>query len=973
METPDVRHSPHCSQNASAPAPPAAHEKERPLTVAADDAGTVQNEVWSDAALSAWGKTDRFTGQWFPVVHHLTDSAAMAEELFDHYLPPAARTMLSDLAGVSVHEVRSLAAFLAGVHDIGKITPQFASQVSQTFPTVLAAMKRHGLDASRPYPARIPHATLSQVIVQDWLQTEYAADPRTAATYACIAGGHHGRNPSKLSIVQARNSPGALGSGTWIEVRQEVLQRMSTRTGAAQVWPMLVSRRLPPSTQSVLTGLVIMADWMASNTDYFPYDGPLSTPRRLAQATALLDLPQPWRAHPESTDATTLLHQRFPQLAPWPARGIQRSLVESAQAARSAPIFIVEAPMGVGKTEGALLAAEVLASRFGQGGVFLGLPTMATTNPMFTRTMRWLDNALGEEASVALTHGKAALNDEYDSLLRASWHGDIHDGRDPAESRAVVNMWLRGAKRAGLSSFVIGTIDQALFAALKAKHVALRHLGLAGKVVIVDEVHSADAYMREYLHRLLTWLASWHVPVIVMSATLPPAQREGFITAYARGVGDLHPALPDAGDSYPRVTLYDGDTHDIPVSAEEGSMLVSLERMGDDPALIVDRLSALLAKGGCAGVVCNTVRRAQEVFDALHGSVPDDELILIHSRFLAPERLAREADLVRKLGNTKDVQRPSRLIVVGTQVLEQSLDIDFDVLISDLAPIDLLLQRVGRLHRHHRASRPELLREPLLLLRGVTDWESTPPSLARSTTAIYGASSALRAAAVLNEQTSITLPDDIAPLVRRGYDPDLPPPAGWDDRWRAAEQGAANALAVKRQRAQAYLLPAPHAVSSLDGWIDVDGGDPDRAEREGHAQVRDSEDSLEVIVVDRVGDELRMPLCSAFPGTVIPQGQMWGTGQDARYARALAACTLRLPQELCREGTLGPLIEALEGMVDASGWQQSPWLRGQLFLPLDDHGNVAISLPRGGPGHTELYLLHYDSVRGLTAEKARDH
>jgi CRISPR-associated endonuclease/helicase Cas3 len=106
---------------------------------------------------------------------------------------------------------------------------------------------------------------------------------------------------------------------------------------------------------------------------------------------------------------------------------------------------------------------------------------------------------------------------------------------------------------------------------------------------------------------------------------------------------------------------------------------------------------------------------------------------------------------------------------------------------------------------------------------------------------------------------------------------------------------------------------------------------------------------------------------------VIPRGQMWGTGPDAPYARALAACTLRLPQALCHEGTIGPLIDALEGMVDASGWQQSPWLRGQLVLPFDEHGNVAISLPRGGNGHTDSYLLHYDSVRGLTAEKARDH
>ena len=264
--------------------------------------------------------------------------------------------------------------------------------------------------------------------------------------------------------------------------------------------------------------------------------------------------------------------------------------------------------MGVGKTEGAFLAAEALAARFGQGGVYFGLPTMATANPMFERTLEWLSGSLGDSASVALAHGKAGLNDTYTGLLRDNFRGQVYDD-DAGHGQPVVNSWLRGRRRAGLADFVVGTIDQGLFAALKAKHVALRHLGLAGKVVVFDEVHAADTYMREYLKRALTWLGAYQTPVILMSATLPPHQRDEYVAAYAWGSGDREPGITDHLDRYPRLTRYDGVLSDRLVEPETHSLDVRLERIDDVPETVRDMLRMMLADGGTAGVIARRRRR----------------------------------------------------------------------------------------------------------------------------------------------------------------------------------------------------------------------------------------------------------------------------------------------------------------------------------------------------------------------------
>ncbi|MES6461701.1 CRISPR-associated helicase Cas3', partial [Cutibacterium acnes] len=202
-----------------------------------------------------------------------------------------------------------------------------------------------------------------------------------------------------------------------------------------------------------------------------------------------------------------------------------------------------------------------------------------------------------------------------------------------------------------------------------------------------------------------------------MSATLPPAQRHELALAYAKGRhGRNAQVVLTTTDEYPIVTTISDGVAQQGTSTSAPGRQVVVRSMGDSLDELINLIEDKMSDGGCIGIIRDTVARAQDTFDALDSRL-DCEVVLVHSRFLAPQRARREADLVRRLGRSGE-SRPDRLVVVGTQVLEQSLDVDFDLLISDIAPIDLLLQRIGRLHRHDR-QRPVPLREATCLVTGV--------------------------------------------------------------------------------------------------------------------------------------------------------------------------------------------------------------------------------------------------------------
>ncbi|PZR51713.1 CRISPR-associated helicase/endonuclease Cas3 [Xylanimonas oleitrophica] len=995
----------------------------------------------SEQARTVWAKSWPMHGReiesWLPLWQHLHDAAGIAGRLWDEWLPPIVTRQIAEAAGGD-EAGRALLSFLAGVHDVGKATPAFAVQVG----VLRDELVKSGLEMPQVLPDRAqrPHGLAGQVIVEAWLESRFGWSTGQARALASVVGGHHGIPPSTAEADDARTpshkNAELLGAGPWRGVQAELLDHMAARTGAAERLGQQGWRSLPRSVLVLALSVVVVADWLASNRELFPLasaeDRPLAQPdgddeARLRVAWAAVDLPRPWSPAQVELAADELLRARFELPGEVEARPVQRAAVAAAREMDAAGILVVEAPMGEGKTEAAMLAAEVLAARTGAGGVLVALPTQATSDAMFARVMRWVasqprtydggdivrDGAYGEggdRRAVFLAHDKAWLNPDFAAVPRATPVLDV--GRDEeapvAGARAgaggaYVDGWMRGRRKGVLADFVVGTIDQVLFGALKSRHVALRHLALARKVVVLDEIHSFDTYMNEYLERALEWLGAYGVPVVALSATLPASLCDRLVQAYAKGADSRAP-LPSAGGQRPRRSRWGSpaaagartvaaETAVVPTADPPPSSVLTYLKDGQPQRVVPEpssRVSTVrlevaaedawqallreaLADGGCALVVRNTVGRAQDTYRELRDLYAGDgetTVMLLHSRFLASDRKRREAELVRLLGKptAEGDPRPHRLVVVGTQVVEQSLDIDVDLLVTDLAPTDLLLQRIGRLHRHQERparTRPERVREPRTVVVGVEDWVAQPPVPVRGSSAVYGDHLLLRAAAqvldVVQGSGTLRLPQDIAPLVQQAYDDGLPlGPEEWQPAMRKARVAQGDVREVQRARARAFQLPGPGAGSrGLAGWLDGSVGEADVVG--ARAQVRDSEDSIEVIVVQADGaDQWRVPdwFDGEVAGAQVPRGEI----PSLPLRRAIAGATVRLPASMSRGRGGDAVIDHLERLaveLDLEAWQRSPDLAGQLVLPLDDERRARI------PG----WALTYDRETGLSAER----
>ena len=344
------------------------------------------------------------------------------------------------------------------------------------------------------------------------------------------------------------------------------------------------------------------------------------------------------------------------------------------------------------------------------------------------------------------------------------------------------------ATEAGLlSALTVGTVDHLLYAATLYQAMTPRHAGLAGRVVVLDEVHAYDVYMSQFLFEALRWLADAGVPVVLLSATLPPQLRGRLVAAYLQGAlarRDLDLSGLPAATGYPNAVsacVVGGEPRFDTRAAEPWrpsttvEVQVLAEEPGDGPDVVVAALRAALGEGGCALVVRNTVRRAQQTYAAVKAEF-GAEGVLLHARMTAGDRADRTERVLRLLAapDREDaLPRPERLIVVATQLAEQSFDVDVDLLITDLAPIDLL-QRIGRLHRHTRPadSRPAPARTPRVIVAGIAPQTDGPPRFPGGSSTVYGDYLLLRSAALLPDAAQGSgwdVPADVPALVARGY------------------------------------------------------------------------------------------------------------------------------------------------------------------------------------------------------------
>lgn len=954
---------------------------------------------------TVWAKSWPHVGEveeWLQLSQHLDDTADVAGLLFDRWLAPSLRALLAEPFDGDQAEARRFVSWLAGVHDVGKASPAFAIQVER----LAARMEARGMRISRwavqPDRSMLRHELAGAAALDRWLATRTQMDGPARRQLTVVVAGHHGSFPTLNQVNVAKGRPDLFGDGVWATVREQLLDRAALRAGIDPTSPRWPELRLPQSVQILVTGVVVMADWIASGDTFpllpvdevpevEPVTGPVDGPsERAVRGLRDVHLGRAWVPRPEPEDITDRFVARFPWATDGP-RPVQRVVIEQAETMSAPGLMILEAPMGVGKTEAAFMAAEVLAARTGATGCFVALPTQATSNAMFSRMLDWLQLVPDESGAgahaVALVHGKAALNDDLDRLpFGVGAHAPVFDEdterilaqapRDGRGVHAVVGPWTRGRKRAALSAFVVGTIDQVLFAALKARHGMLRHLSLAGKVVVIDEVHAADVYMSTFLDRALEWLGATGTPVVLMSATLPSARRAALYRAYESGRRRLHPSpsAPEvemaigarlAGDiGYPSVVVSaDDGPRVVTVPTGDDPRLVRLHRIDDELASLTDLLTERLADGGCAVVIRNTVRRAQETARHLSEVFGAGHVTVAHAGFLATDRIATDRSLLAQFGPPADnMTRPPLHVVVATQVVEQSLDVDFDLMVTDAAPVDLVLQRLGRLHRHRRGTgerdRPAAVREAHCYVSGV-DWSGVPPKPIGATATIYGAWPVYAGLAVLGphlDGAPLHLPDDIAPLVQAAYaaEPDLP------ESWRSVTDDARDTYAADQAKrnvdAEAFTLaPVQANGNDLYGGNRGAAGPIDEDSREAQGYVRDGSDSIEVVMVQRGDDGTdRVPDWVPGGGEALPIRD-YPVDQD--QAKTLARCTMRLPFALSQPRIADQVVAELEQDY-FGGWQRTPLLAGQLALVLDDDRCAVVA------GHH----LRYEQRLGLVVD-----
>ncbi len=563
---------------------------------------------------------------------------------------------------------------------------------------------------------------------------------------------------------------------------------------------MALGRPDPPATVGGLaavqiTGLVILADWLASQEHFLARQ--LSVVPRIASPAVVA-------AHLESLapravdllaeaglGRATLHRLEFGELFPYSPNALQRSLIEELfPRIDSSGLLVVTAATGDGKTEAALVAASVLAEASGAGGFFFALPTMATSDEMYRRVRAFADAFAAGPTPVTLLHSMSWLNEDYEQRCAAGVGDGLLVSADGADGRASwteAPQWLRGRKRGLLAGLAVGTVDQALVAALTTKHNALRLLGLSGKVFIVDEAHAYDEYMQALLARLLGWLGAFGCPVVLLSATLPSARAAALVSAYRQGSGSVdgevsrlrYPGwlfVPAAAGR--EVVAISDKAHEDVVAARRIRLRVELVPVQHRPGNEVDKcdrrsvLRQLLApiheEGGHVAVVCNTVGDAQRTYAALKEWAGDTVTVeLLHSRFPARQREEITRSIVGRLG--RNGRRVGTTIVVATQVVEQSLDLDFDLVVSDLAPLALLLQRAGRCHRHSRPGRPHWTAEPRLIVLDPhgDDGYRAPPQWGR----VYHRYllAATRQALLELDGGVVDIPEMVQPLMERVY------------------------------------------------------------------------------------------------------------------------------------------------------------------------------------------------------------
>ncbi len=679
---------------------------------------------------------------------------------------------MAGLLGTSNENARRVFVALIAMHDVGKFAEAFQCKVSDAWPTSVLGPLRNEVG---------PHHTQTAFDLRDKLQFQAlfapALDNATLtyqfdALWAAVAG-HHGRpvdNGGNTEVIFGMRKTGIAAALAYVHAAANLFGPFEPIGTPDQA-------RLAALSWS-LAGLTNLADWIGSNREFFRYCAPtmdLETYWDYARNQAVQAVSAAGIS-PVAATSDCSSPKLFPAITtPSP---LQHQL-SSMELPEGPMLAIVEDVTGSGKTEAALLLAARLIGAGRAGGLFFALPTMATANAMFDRLGESYRHMFAETAQVSLVlaHGRSGLHAGFQTSILA--HGTVANSETQGEalgdaSSAVCAAWIADdRRRAFLAHVGVGTIDQAFLGALPVKHQALRLWGLADRVLIVDEAHAYDAYMGRELERVLEFHAALGGSAIVLSATLPAKQREAMARAFTKGLG-ITPKIEAVSD-YPLVTTVsaNGVTATPVETRVDRNRSLAVRAIGSVDAAL-SHVSEMADCGAAVAWIRNSVDDAIEATEALRaqGLSP----VLLHARFAMGDRLTIEQRVRETLGRDGDPAKRQGLVLVGTQILEQSLDYDVDAMVSDLAPVDLIIQRAGRLWRHtDRKNRPVDTQELLVF---APDWQNVQDQnwyaqVSKRAAAVYGHHGLVwRSAKALSDTGCIETPGGVRSLIESVYGPD---------------------------------------------------------------------------------------------------------------------------------------------------------------------------------------------------------
>jgi CRISPR-associated endonuclease/helicase Cas3 len=780
---------------------------------------------------------------------------------------------------------------VAATHDVGKVSPTFQEKLHR----IIA-----GAPHSLPELAGVDpilerqwggHAGLSQLTARELNLGKFIPE---------IIGQHHGYAPPASTYLA---DDAVCGGQAWQGRRAELV--LALRQAFQTQYPTVDT----PLQARLLAGLTTVADWIGSGS---LFDDPeVHWPPHLAEALNNAGFCQP--VIRPGLSFSDIFDGKQP-------RESQRCFIEEVC---QPGLYILEAPMGVGKTEAALYAAYQLLNNGKANGLYFALPTQLTSDKIHDRTTIFLERILDPATPLRrplLLHGNA-------------WLKALEMGKEGSPGGS----WFDSGKRGILAPFAVGTIDQALMAVMNVKHGFVRTFGLAGKVVILDEVHSYDGYTGTIVEELVKALLQLHCTVIILSATL---------TRQHRAALTGHPAL---AEEYPLISAqpYQGVLRERPTVAM-ADVTAHLALAQEDKA--VETALQRAEEGQQILWIENTVAEAQALFTRLAARAESIgvQCGLLHSRYTKRDRQANEDLWVRYYGQDGHATRLRYgRILVGTQVLEQSLDIDADFLVSRFAPTDMLLQRLGRLWRHADTPRPsEASREAWLLAPAWEDTLSTQGKVFGATAKVYSPYVLCRSLEIWQGLDAVALPGHIRQLIERTY-----APREESGKWLAM----LHHLEQEREKLRRLAL------------LGVSSAVPTLPEYKASTRYADR-DTIEVLLVRQfrveqapAGVTIRL---SDAPEIFLPkQGQGLSTAQRRELAAQLMRHTVRVADYLAPSPAPADALKYLEGYLYL-GKTNNGELQLRIAKVMD---SGALTMLNGGPAST-LYDLGYDHL-GYRAEK----